>query len=63
MAAGRPIPVRVADIEIEVAPVPVAGTGATSGGRAAKAARNVADHYRLPATNVAYRRLRWHRLG
>jgi hypothetical protein len=44
MAAGRLIPVRVGDIEIEVEAVPVAGTEATSG-RAAKAAGNVLEAF------------------
>jgi hypothetical protein len=43
-AAGRLIPVRVGDIEIEVEAVPVAGTEATSG-RAAKAAGNVLEAF------------------
>jgi hypothetical protein len=44
VAAGRLIPVRVGDIEIEVEAVPVAGTEATSG-RAAKAAGNVLEAF------------------
>ena len=40
VAAGRLIPVRVGDIEIEVEAVPVAGTEATSG-RAERAAGSV----------------------
>ena len=44
MAAGRLIPVRVGDIEIEVEAVPVAGTEATSG-RAAKAAGSVLEAF------------------
>jgi hypothetical protein len=44
MAAGRLIPVRVGDIEIEVEAVPVAGTEATSG-RAARAAGDVLEAF------------------
>ena len=44
MAAGRLIPVRVGDIEIEVEAVPVAGTEATSG-RAEKAAGSVLEAF------------------
>ena len=44
MAAGRLIPVRVGDIEIQVEAVPVAGTEATSG-RAAKAAGSVLEAF------------------
>jgi Trypsin-co-occurring domain 1 len=44
VAAGRLIPVRVGDIEIEVEAVPVAGTEATSS-RAAKAAGNVLEAF------------------
>jgi hypothetical protein len=44
MAAGRLIPVRVGDIEIEVEAVPVAGTEATSG-KTAKAAGNVLEAF------------------
>ena len=44
MAAGRLIPVRVGDIEIEVEAVPVTGTEATSG-PAAKAAGNVLEAF------------------
>ena len=44
MVAGRLIPVRVGDIEIEVEAVPVAGTEADSG-RAAKAAGNVLEAF------------------
>lgn len=44
MAAGRLIPVRVGNIEIEVEAVPVVGTEATSG-RAAKAAGSVLEAF------------------
>jgi len=44
VAAGRLIPVRVGDVEIEVEAVPVTGTEPTSG-RAAKAAGNVLDAF------------------
>jgi hypothetical protein len=44
MAAGRLIPVRVGDIEIEVEAVPVAGTEATSG-RVEKAAGSVLEAF------------------
>jgi hypothetical protein len=44
VAAGRLIPVRVGDIQIEVEAVPVAGTEQTSG-RAARAADNVAEAF------------------
>ena len=44
VAAGRLIPVRVGDIEIEVEAVPVTGTEATSG-RAAKATGNVLEAF------------------
>ena len=44
VAAGRLIPVRVGDIEIEVEAVPVAGTEATSG-RAEKAAESVLEAF------------------
>jgi hypothetical protein len=44
VAAGRLIPVRVGDIEIEVEAVPATGTEATSG-RTAKAAGNVLDAF------------------
>jgi hypothetical protein len=43
-AAGRLIPVRVGDIEIEVETVPVAGTEAT-GGRAARAAGSTLEAF------------------
>ena len=44
MAAGRLIPVRVGDIEIEAEAVPVAGTEATAG-RAERAAGNVLEAF------------------
>jgi hypothetical protein len=44
MAAGRLIPVRVGDIEIEVEAVPVAGTEAVSG-RAERAAGSVLEAF------------------
>ena len=44
MAAGRLIPVRVGDIEIEVEAVPVAGTEPTSG-RPARAAGSVLEAF------------------
>jgi hypothetical protein len=44
VAAGRLIPVRVGDIEIEVEAVPVAGTEATSG-RAEKATGSVLEAF------------------
>jgi hypothetical protein len=44
VAAGRLIPVRVGDIEIEVEAVPVAGTEATAG-RASKAAGNALEAF------------------
>jgi hypothetical protein len=44
VAAGRLIPVRVGDIEIEVEAVPVAGTEATSG-RTARAAGSVLEAF------------------
>jgi hypothetical protein len=44
VAAGRLIPVRVGDIEIEVEAVPVAGTEATAG-RAERAAGNVLEAF------------------
>lgn len=58
MAAGRLIPVRAGDIEVEVEveAVPVAGTAATSG-RAAKAAGNVLEAFsRAQAAIVALAR-------
>jgi hypothetical protein len=44
VAAGRLIPIRVGDIEIQVEAVPVTGTEPTSG-RAAKAAQNVTEAF------------------
>jgi hypothetical protein len=44
VTAGRLIPVRLGDIEIEVDAVPVAGTEATSG-RAARAAGNALEAF------------------
>jgi hypothetical protein len=44
MAAGRLIPVRVGDIEIEVEAVPAAGTEPTSG-RTSRAAESVAEAF------------------